>query len=158
VERRHRIAAPYAGVRQHPDGSVRLGRRQLHRLRQSAHGRTDRPFRARARPEEAQGTVGGDAGDLRPRAAGVAAVLPRRPARGAEMAARLCADRPRRSQRPVVGELAGGVGTGAVAVSLTYVSLNLILTHMVKTQVYLRKEELEALQAAAARSGRSVAA
>lgn len=31
------------------------------------------------------------------------------------------------------------------------------LTYMEKTQVYLRKEELEALRAAAARSGRSVA-
>lgn len=31
------------------------------------------------------------------------------------------------------------------------------LTHMEKTQVYLRKEELDALRAAAARSGRSVA-
>ena len=31
------------------------------------------------------------------------------------------------------------------------------LTHMEKTQVYLRKEELAALRAAAARSGRSVA-
>lgn len=31
------------------------------------------------------------------------------------------------------------------------------MTHMVKTQVYLREEELEALRAAADRSGRSVA-
>jgi hypothetical protein len=31
------------------------------------------------------------------------------------------------------------------------------VTYMEKTQVYLRKEELEALRAAAARSGRSVA-
>lgn len=31
------------------------------------------------------------------------------------------------------------------------------LTHMVKTQVYLRKEELDALHEAAARSGRSMA-
>ena len=31
------------------------------------------------------------------------------------------------------------------------------VTHMEKTQVYLRKEELEALRSAAARSGRSVA-
>lgn len=31
------------------------------------------------------------------------------------------------------------------------------MTHMEKTQVYLRKEELTALRAAAARSGRSVA-
>ena len=31
------------------------------------------------------------------------------------------------------------------------------MTHMEKTQVYLRKEELAALRAAAARSGRSVA-
>jgi plasmid stability protein len=31
------------------------------------------------------------------------------------------------------------------------------VTHMVKTQIYLPKEELEALRQAAARSGRSVA-
>ena len=40
---------------------------------------------------------------------------------------------------------------------LTYVSSNHKLTYMEKTQVYLRKEELEALRAAARRSGRSVA-
>jgi hypothetical protein len=32
-----------------------------------------------------------------------------------------------------------------------------MMTYMEKTQVYLRKEELDALRAAAARSGRSVA-
>ena len=32
-----------------------------------------------------------------------------------------------------------------------------ILTHMIKTQVYLREEELEALHRVAERSGRSVA-
>lgn len=32
------------------------------------------------------------------------------------------------------------------------------MTHVIKTQVYLREEELAALHAAAARSGRSVAA
>jgi Ribbon-helix-helix protein, copG family len=42
-------------------------------------------------------------------------------------------------------------------VSLTYVIFDHILTHMEKTQVYLRKEELAALREAAARSGRSVA-
>ena len=31
------------------------------------------------------------------------------------------------------------------------------MTHMVKTQVYLREEELDALRATAARTGRSVA-
>jgi hypothetical protein len=41
---------------------------------------------------------------------------------------------------------------------LTYVSSGLKLTYVVKTQVYLREEELAALKAAAARSGRSVAA
>ena len=40
---------------------------------------------------------------------------------------------------------------------LTCVTLNPNVTHMEKTQVYLRKEELAALRAAAARSGRSVA-
>jgi Ribbon-helix-helix protein, copG family len=40
---------------------------------------------------------------------------------------------------------------------LTYVSDGNKVTHMEKTQVYLRKEELEALRKAAARSGRSVA-
>jgi hypothetical protein len=38
-----------------------------------------------------------------------------------------------------------------------YVTSDCKLTHMEKTQVYLRKEELEALRAAAQRSGRSVA-
>ncbi len=40
---------------------------------------------------------------------------------------------------------------------LMYVTLRSNLTHMEKTQVYLRKEELAALREAAARSGRSVA-
>jgi hypothetical protein len=35
--------------------------------------------------------------------------------------------------------------------------MNIKLTYMEKTQVYLRKEELKALREAAARSGRSVA-
>ena len=42
-------------------------------------------------------------------------------------------------------------------VELTYVNSSSKVTHMVKTQVYLRKEELDALRMAAARSGRSVA-
>jgi len=42
--------------------------------------------------------------------------------------------------------------------SLTYVTHTARLTYMEKTQVYLRKEELDALRKAAARSGRSVAA
>ena len=41
--------------------------------------------------------------------------------------------------------------------TLTYVNVDLIVTHMEKTQVYLPKEELEALREVAARSGRSVA-
>lgn len=41
---------------------------------------------------------------------------------------------------------------------MTYVSETYILTYMEKTQVYLHKEELEALRKAAARSRRSVAA
>ena len=39
----------------------------------------------------------------------------------------------------------------------TYVTMDHILTHMVKTQVYLREEELEALRRAARRSGRPLA-
>src|SRR5947208_3468798 len=42
-------------------------------------------------------------------------------------------------------------------VSLRYGSLDPILTPMEKIQVYLRKEELDALRVAAKRSGRSVA-
>lgn len=38
-----------------------------------------------------------------------------------------------------------------------YVIVAIKLTHMEKTQVYLPKEELDALRKAAARSGRSVA-
>jgi len=41
--------------------------------------------------------------------------------------------------------------------NLTYVGNDIKVTHMEKTQVYLRKEELDALRRAAARSGRSVA-
>ena len=40
---------------------------------------------------------------------------------------------------------------------MAYVILTVKVTYMEKTQVYLRKEELEALRKAAARSGRSVA-
>jgi hypothetical protein len=40
---------------------------------------------------------------------------------------------------------------------LTYVDSAVKLTYMEKTQVYLRKEELDALRKAAARSGRSIA-
>ena len=40
---------------------------------------------------------------------------------------------------------------------LTYVDSDSQLTHMEKIQVYVRKEELDALRKAAARSGRSVA-
>ena len=40
---------------------------------------------------------------------------------------------------------------------LTYVIDGIKVTHMEKTQVYLPKEELDALRKAAARSGRSVA-
>ena len=43
------------------------------------------------------------------------------------------------------------------AATLTYVNGTIKLTHMEKTQVYLRKEELDALRQAAARSGRSIA-
>ena len=42
-------------------------------------------------------------------------------------------------------------------VELTYVNSSSKVTHMVKTQVYLRKEELDALRMVAARSGRSIA-
>jgi ribbon-helix-helix CopG family protein len=44
------------------------------------------------------------------------------------------------------------------AAELTYVNILTKVTYMEKTQVYLRKEELEALRKAAARSGRSMAA
>jgi len=40
---------------------------------------------------------------------------------------------------------------------LTYVDSGIKMTYMEKTQIYLRKEELDALRKAAARSGRSVA-
>ena len=40
---------------------------------------------------------------------------------------------------------------------MAYVILTVKVTYMEKIQVYLRKEELEALRKAAARSGRSVA-
>ena len=40
---------------------------------------------------------------------------------------------------------------------MMYVIFGIKVTYMEKTQVYLRKEELDALRKAAARSGRSVA-
>jgi hypothetical protein len=40
---------------------------------------------------------------------------------------------------------------------LTYVSVGINVTYMEKTQIYFRREELDALREAAARSGRSVA-
>ena len=40
---------------------------------------------------------------------------------------------------------------------MTHVNCDTNVTYMEKTQVYLRKEELAALRAASARSGRSVA-
>ena len=53
--------------------------------------------------------------------------------------------------------LRGLSATGRQKLNLTYVSSDMKLTYMEKTQVYLRKEELNALREAAARSGRSVA-
>jgi Ribbon-helix-helix protein, copG family len=50
-----------------------------------------------------------------------------------------------------------GQGESPRVATLTYVSDVANLTHMEKTQVYLRKEELDALRKAAARSGRSIA-
>jgi hypothetical protein len=44
-----------------------------------------------------------------------------------------------------------------IAVEFTYVNKSGNVTHMVKMQVYLRKEELDALRMAAASSGRSIA-
>jgi hypothetical protein len=49
------------------------------------------------------------------------------------------------------------LGDAGRPTSLTYVTCQPKLTYMEKTQVYLRKEELQALREAAARSGRSVA-
>jgi hypothetical protein len=45
----------------------------------------------------------------------------------------------------------------AATSNLTYVNSAVKLTYMEKTQIYLRKEELDELRKAAARSGRSVA-
>src|SRR5262249_33585629 len=52
----------------------------------------------------------------------------------------------------------GGARSRAAHSQLAYVSYLPKLTHMEKTQVYLRKEELDALRKVAARSRRSVAA
>ena len=49
------------------------------------------------------------------------------------------------------------VARALVSIVLTYVSDYPRVTYMEKTQIYLRKEELDALRDAAARSGRSVA-
>jgi hypothetical protein len=66
---------------------------------------------------------------------------------------------------PHAGVIAPRSGTASVTArarapsfaGLTYVNINTKVTYMEKTQVYLRKEELDALRKAAARSGRSVA-
>jgi len=55
-------------------------------------------------------------------------------------------------------EFGEAISTCYCALCLTYVNGDIKLTHMEKTQVYLRKEELDALRKAAARSRRSVAA
>jgi hypothetical protein len=57
----------------------------------------------------------------------------------------------------VIDSLKGQDRNQCASSRLTYVSLVPKLTHMEKTQVYLRKEELDALRKAAARSKRSVA-
>jgi hypothetical protein len=51
----------------------------------------------------------------------------------------------------------GATEMGYRHAELAYVNSSSKVTHMVKTQVYLRKEELDALRMAATRSGRSVA-
>ncbi len=51
----------------------------------------------------------------------------------------------------------GKAAWARLPIRLTYVTSRDKVTHMEKTQVYLRKEELAALREAAARSGRSVA-
>ena len=64
-------------------------------------------------PEQAQGDLGQDAGDLREGPARHAALLPRRAACRAEMACGLYADRPWRFEQLLVGELARPIGAGA---------------------------------------------
>jgi hypothetical protein len=49
------------------------------------------------------------------------------------------------------------MGISILPTNFTYVKGNIKVTYMEKTQVYLRKEELDALRKAAARTGRSVA-
>ena len=76
-----------------PDRGERVGRAELRRLRQSGGRRADRCDRDRARPRQARGDVAPPAGDLRRRAAGAAAVFPRRCAHLAGLAGRHAADR-----------------------------------------------------------------
>jgi Ribbon-helix-helix protein, copG family len=59
---------------------------------------------------------------------------------------------------PPFGATEIGLPARSQHAELTYVKSSNKVTYMVKTQVYLRKEELDALRMAAARSGRSVAA
>jgi hypothetical protein len=53
--------------------------------------------------------------------------------------------------------LLGGLDFAANGLVLTYVTRGTKVTYMEKIQVYLAREELDALREAAARSGRSVA-
>ncbi len=57
----------------------------------------------------------------------------------------------------VSGEFSCRIASLLEMPGLMYVIRGTKVTYMEKTQVYLRKEELEALRKAAARSGRSVA-
>ncbi len=106
VERGDGIAAPHPRQRQHPDRSERLGRRQLHRLLQQAHGRADRQIRSRPRSGGAEEALARHAADLRQRGAGHSAVFPRRSPCLSEVAERLRAHRPWRLGLVRVGELA----------------------------------------------------
>ena len=93
IERARARAADDPALGGDPDRGERLGRAELRRLRQSGGRRADRCDRDRARPRQAQGDVAPAAGDLCRRAAGAAAVFPRRRAHLAELAGRRAADR-----------------------------------------------------------------
>jgi hypothetical protein len=105
-QQRERQPVPHAAQQPDPHGGEQLGRLQRLGLQRPEDGRRHHGRPRRARPGEAEGTVGRHAADLFRPAARAAAVLPVRGACDPEMAERLRTDRHQRLRRHVVRELA----------------------------------------------------
>ena len=105
-QRRHRIAAAHARDVADPDRGEQLRRRQLPRVQRPQDGRRYPRRRRRAGPGQAEGDLGRHAAHLRRGGAGAAAVLPRRTAYHADLAAWLPAHWAGRHELRLVRELA----------------------------------------------------